>query len=112
MQAENLEKEWRENGGEQEEGNPLPGSTGDGDSGELQPIQVVLKNKSKKQMRLFWDDGGEGVAQGEVPPGEHVSINTFPGHAFIWKSNFAKDRSEHRIEIKAGTTEYSYHSDL
>jgi hypothetical protein len=59
-------------------------------------------------MHLFWDDGDEGVPQGELVSGATVSINTFPGHAFIWKSEDGDNTELHRTHIEAGVVSYDY----
>ena len=45
-------------------------------------IECVFTNKASSKVALYWDDGGDLAPQGDIPPGQGVTINTFPTHKF------------------------------
>lgn len=72
--------------------------------GKREHFAVCFYNERKEQVFLYWDDGKDGVANGNIMAKESILINTYNSHKFF----ITNKRGKRLIEFEALESRYLY----
>jgi hypothetical protein len=65
-------------------------------------ISAKFLSLSSRPLSMWWDDGGDGVPQGTLPPGQESSTNSYEGHVFYFTEKNNKNNIIARVTMQNG----------